>query len=75
MENVGYGLKMIYDFSYSRIVSEFLTEVDRHLILQQSDIKNHPCVPEEARCYLKPGMNQEADQFGSSSQQIDCVCF
>ncbi|GBC50571.2 uncharacterized protein OCT59_001487 [Rhizophagus irregularis] len=41
------------------MVSEFLTEVDGHLRLQQADIEKHPHVPKAARCYLKPGTNQE----------------
>jgi hypothetical protein len=43
----------------SIMVSEFLTEVNGRLCLQQSEIEKYPHVPEEARCYLKPGMNQE----------------
>ncbi|GBB90989.1 hypothetical protein RclHR1_18070004 [Rhizophagus clarus] len=43
----------------SIMVSEFLTEVDGHLHLQQTDIEKHPHVPEAVRCYLKPGVNQE----------------
>ncbi|CAB4477291.1 unnamed protein product [Rhizophagus irregularis] len=43
----------------SIMVSEFLTEVDRRLRLQQTDIEKHPHVPEAARCYLKPGVNQD----------------
>ncbi len=30
------------------MVSEFLTEIDRRLCLQQADIEKHPYVPEEA---------------------------
>ncbi|RGB42597.1 hypothetical protein C1646_750781 [Rhizophagus diaphanus] len=43
----------------SIMVSEFLTEVDGRLRLQQTDIEKHPHVPEAARCYLKPGVNQD----------------
>jgi len=43
----------------SIMVSEFLTEVDGRLCLQQSEIEKYPYVPEEARYYLKPVMNQE----------------
>lgn len=42
------------------MVSEFLTEIDKRLHLQQTDIEKHPHVPEEAQCYLKPGINQES---------------
>ncbi|GES96660.1 hypothetical protein RCL_jg14675.t1 [Rhizophagus clarus] len=38
----------------SIMISKFLTEVDRRLRLQQTDIEKHPHVPEAARCYLKP---------------------
>jgi len=43
----------------SIMVSEFLTEVNGRLCLQQADIEKHPYVPEEAQCYLKPGINQD----------------
>ena len=43
----------------SIMVSEFLTEIDGRLRLKQADIEKHPHVPEEARCYLRPGINQE----------------
>ena len=41
------------------MVSEFLTEINGRLRLQQADILQNPNIPEEARCYLKPGKNQE----------------
>jgi hypothetical protein len=43
----------------SIMVSEFLTEVDGRLRLQPDDVMKHPNIPKEARCYLKPGKNQE----------------
>ncbi len=43
----------------SIMVSEFLTEIDGRLCLQQTNILQNPNIPEEARCYLKPGKNQE----------------
>src|SRR5688572_19482664 len=43
----------------SIMISKFLTEINGCLCLQQADIENHSYVPEEARCYLKPGINQE----------------
>ena len=43
----------------SIMVSEFLTEIDRRLCLQQADIEKHPYVPEEAWCYLKLDINHE----------------
>ena len=41
------------------MVSEFLTEIDGRLHLQLTDITKYPDIPKEARCYLKPGKNQE----------------
>ena len=41
------------------MVSEFLTEIDGRLQLHQSDIEKYPDIPKEARCYLRPGINQE----------------
>src|SRR3954470_22348043 len=43
----------------SIMVSEFLTEIDGRLRLQPTDIEKYPNIPKEARCYLKPGKNQE----------------
>ena len=41
------------------MVSEFLIEIDKRLRLHPDDIEKYPNVPKEARCYLKPGKNQE----------------
>ena len=55
------------------MVSKFLTKIDKRLCLQQTNILQNPNIPEEARCYLKPGKNQEdywiAEHF---LEQIKC---
>ena len=43
----------------SIMISEFLTEINGRLRLQQEDIEKYPNIPKEARCYLKPGVNQD----------------
>ena len=43
----------------SIMVSEFLTEIDRCLYLQQTNILQNSNISKEAWCYLKPDKNQE----------------
>ncbi len=57
----------------SIMVSEFLTEIDGRLCLQQTNILQNPNIPEEARCYLKPGKNQEGYWIAEHLlEQIKC---
>ncbi|RGB30484.1 hypothetical protein C1646_627909 [Rhizophagus diaphanus] len=57
----------------SIMVSKFLIEIDRCLHLKQADIEKHPYVPEEARYFLKPGINQEGYWTAEHLlEQIEC---
>uniref|UniRef100_U9SS71 Uncharacterized protein n=2 Tax=Rhizophagus irregularis TaxID=588596 RepID=U9SS71_RHIID len=57
----------------SIMVSEFLTEINGRLHLKQADIEKHPYIPEKARYFLKPGINQEGYWTAEHLlEQIEC---
>lgn len=46
----------------SIMINKLLTEINKYLHLQQTDIEKYPYIPKKSQYYLKPGINQEGYQ-------------